>query len=239
MADATAVWTGQEVILLPGIDSDPVATRNGAPEHPTQVEAYDPATNVWTELAPIPVSPSSDFVPFGIWTGDRLIAAWANADGGTDAGTYDPATDQWQLLSPGWPDGASVTQMHWDGSYVVVEASVGVPGPQGEVAHTTDYRCSADLTTCAEIAKGPIEFMSVGTSAWAGDALVRFGFDGTTGASAAAWDPGSDTWLRLPDLTMWGGVNGEPPATWTGTQLIVFPPSIRGRLPVPYALVPG
>ncbi|MGH2989002.1 MAG: hypothetical protein ACRDMY_03900 [Gaiellaceae bacterium] len=85
--DATAVWTGEELIvygaLLDGNNRSEAAHAQGI--------AYRPGTNEWRVLPPFPLSPQAST---SVWTGDKLIA-W---DYDLRAGAYDPAADRWRRL---------------------------------------------------------------------------------------------------------------------------------------------
>jgi hypothetical protein len=101
-ANAQAVWTGAEVLVIggeehpcpPGADCavDPDDLRDGA--------AYDPGTDTWRRIADAPV-------PIG--SGDRLVAAGGDVvlrdwqEDGSDWFTYDPEADDWSRI-PNVPD---------------------------------------------------------------------------------------------------------------------------------------
>jgi N-acetylneuraminic acid mutarotase len=90
---ALGAWTGHELILFIGrygVDGKlrPTSVARGA--------AYDPRTNAWRRLAPLPVS---DLVPYGVgaWDGHELLVAGAGQSG-RSAYAYDPASDRWRRI---------------------------------------------------------------------------------------------------------------------------------------------
>jgi hypothetical protein len=102
-ADAQAVWTGAEVLVVggenhpcpPGADCAVISDdiRDGA--------AYDPGTDTWHRIADAPVP---------VTAGDRLVEAGGQVvlrherDGGSDWFVYDPDADDWSRI-PDVPDG--------------------------------------------------------------------------------------------------------------------------------------
>ena len=102
--DPQAVWVDGEVIVISG---DPPAQSSSQQVH-TDLAAFNPTTNKWTTLAPMPLQ-SNQLVlgVVAVATNDRLYAweewqhAVNNADGsgtiysGIDLYIYDPTRDSW------------------------------------------------------------------------------------------------------------------------------------------------
>lgn len=117
-ADATAVWTGDRLIVWGGMGTE---TDNGlAPPNPNPLPdgaIYDPATDTWTPIANGPDfggSPAFERHD-AVWTGSRMIV-WF----GRQTAAYDPATDSWERLAD-WPaDGTQVfPRAVWTGQELV------------------------------------------------------------------------------------------------------------------------
>jgi hypothetical protein len=85
--EASAVWTGKEMIVL-GAQLD---GNNWSDSKHAQGVAYDPGANVWRVINAFPLSPQASAVA---WTGKEVIA-W---DYELRAGAYDPARDTWRSL---------------------------------------------------------------------------------------------------------------------------------------------
>jgi hypothetical protein len=116
-ADATAVWTGREVLVLGG----QLASPTDGHMVDTAGAAYDPARNRWRRLAPSPRPRGSPLAQHLVWTGTRLLvwSGWrqtlrsdavtlTNGERGTEIETldgvdlwaYDPAADRWTVPPP-------------------------------------------------------------------------------------------------------------------------------------------
>jgi hypothetical protein len=94
------VWTGNQLIVWGGY----ATYGTGHPN--SDGAAYDPESDTWTVLSPSPLTPRCDHS--GTWTGQELIifggmltcgSPQVLADG--NAASYDPATEEWELLKPG------------------------------------------------------------------------------------------------------------------------------------------
>ena len=85
-----------------------------------------------------------------------------------------------------------------------------------------------------KISAGPIDDLEPGAFAWTGATFVEFdtgaetnGPNGSTlPGQAAAWDPGTGTWTRLPAAPLYGG----DVEAWDGDELLEW-----GTLYVPEA----
>ena len=92
--DATAVWSGREVLLWGG--------DTGAGTEIGKGGAYDPATNQWRAL---PFSPlRAKERPASVWTGRLFVVIGGSAPGyqlpvpGPGSAAYDPSTNTWTAL---------------------------------------------------------------------------------------------------------------------------------------------
>jgi hypothetical protein len=113
---ASAVWTGEEVVIWGGWNGSRERYADGAAYDPASASvhqfnrsdtptavaaAYDPASDRWRELPAPDLSPNGTFA---VWTGEELFAL----DYGNVAMVYDPASDRWRdLPSPPTNDGES------------------------------------------------------------------------------------------------------------------------------------
>jgi N-acetylneuraminic acid mutarotase len=90
---ALGAWTGRELILFVSrYDVD------GKPRHSSvaTAAAYDPATNRWHRLRPLPQSGRA--MGTGVWDGHELLVVGAGTTG-RSAYAYDPAANRWRTLA--------------------------------------------------------------------------------------------------------------------------------------------
>lgn len=213
--DATAVWTGQEVLIVGGAD------RPGQPGHVSGVRrdgaAYDPATDEWRTLAPIPdgVWPLRDrgIGPIrerfaATWTGETLFV-W-----GRDVGLYDPADDGWRRVS-------APPARHWlggrpqavsTGTQVAVIGVVAVGEPR-----TFGLASSSRVDSFASIPGLEVGDMNGYRQAVAaGDRVVVLLPESP---AAVSWRPGQTAWQSLPTAL---AERTEATVAWTGETLLVW-----------------
>jgi N-acetylneuraminic acid mutarotase len=121
---ATAVWTGQEVLIWGGEDRGDNYPRDGA--------RYDPVQNVWHPIS-LDEPPEGRFQHSAVWTGHEMIL-WGGGvkirdsrygghryDEWNDGGRYDPATDRWRSLNSG--NAPAPRRLHtavWTGQEMVI-----------------------------------------------------------------------------------------------------------------------
>jgi N-acetylneuraminic acid mutarotase len=131
--DATVVWDGHDVLLVGGYartSPSPLPWRLAR-----TVFAYDPRTNRWRSLAPLP-SARRDFA--AVWTGTELLV-WAgttNPGGGAASrpespprgDAYDPRTDRWTTLPRAPLHGRTDPVAVWTGRSLLVWGGGGLPG---------------------------------------------------------------------------------------------------------------
>ena len=85
--DATAAWTGEEMVVVGAL----LDGNNASRKRSATGMAYDPVEDTWRELPPQELSPQASSVA---WTG-RHVLAW---DYLLAAGTYDPEVVRWDEL---------------------------------------------------------------------------------------------------------------------------------------------
>jgi hypothetical protein len=214
--DATAVWTGHEVLIVGG------AEMVGRPGRVTGLQrdgaGYDPVANKWRLLPPIPdgvwqlrdrgVAPIRERFA-GTWDGEALFI-W-----GRDVGRYDPADNTWERLTP------PRTAM-WLGSRVTairIGGEVAVIG----LAHRDDPETFGLTYSPASGAFGVVPglsrtVMSGPRQVAAASEMVVLLSAGEP-ASAVVWRPGTTEWRSIPaDL-----VRGlEAAVAWTGDELLIW-----------------
>lgn len=125
-ADATATWTGRDLIVVGGVryaGSRTAILRT--------VLAYRPSTNRWRSLAPLPRGRTGHVA---VWTGSRLVVWGGTTAFGDTSDTftatglaYDPVTDRWTSVGTAPVAARAGAVGVWTGGGLVV-AGGGVPG---------------------------------------------------------------------------------------------------------------
>jgi N-acetylneuraminic acid mutarotase len=177
----TGVWTGSEVIVVGGEAAGRRSERFYA-----DVAAYDPRTNQWRRLAPMPVGLSGT----AVWDGtDVLVVNAQTRDPSNPYRThqvlrglaYDPITDSWRWLSAieYSRDGAATV---WTGHELVVwGGTVGdtIP-PHGETYDPSTDEWSA-------MPRSPLRARYAPVAVWTGTSVLFWG-----GQDARNWNRLSD-----------------------------------------------
>ncbi len=248
-----AVWVDGEVIVIGG---DPPA-QSSSQQVRTDLAAFNPTTNTWTTLAPMPLD-SNQLVlgVVAVATNDRLYAweEWQHAVNSTDgSGTiysgldlyiFDPARNTWthDVAASRPTDGTSdnnspggIESALWTGTDIVVPPPTSnwcgnCPGPpllggRGDLLNPT-------TNTWTKIPVGPIDDANPGVFVWTGSTLIDFDTNSETNGpggdtlpgQAAAWDPRTGAWTRLPAAPLYGG----DVEVWDGDSLLEW-----GMLSVP------
>jgi len=250
--NAQAVWVDGEVIVISG---DPPAL-SSSQQVRTDLAAFDPSTNKWTTLAPMPLASNQLVLAVvAVATNDRVYAweEWqhsvSNADGsgaiysGLDLYIFDPTRNSWSrdvaasrptdgVSDNSSPDG--IGSALWTGRNIVVPPTEpwcgDCPGPgflggQGRLLDPT-------ANSWTKIPPGPIDELQPRAFVWTGSAFIEFdtgaetnGPNGSTlPGQAAAWDPSTGAWTRLPAAPLYGG----DVEVWDGDGLLEW-----GMLGVP------
>jgi N-acetylneuraminic acid mutarotase len=251
--DAQAVWVDGEVIVISG---DPPALSSSQQVH-TDLAAFNPTTNRWTTLAPMPLNTNQLVLAVvAVATNDRLYAweewqhAVNNADGsgaiysGIDLYIFNPTSNSWTpdaaasrptdgMADNNSPDG--IESAIWTGTNILVPPPTSYwcgdcPGP-AILGGRADL-LNPSTNTWTKIPAGPIDDFNPGVFVWTGTTVIDFNTSSETNGpngstlpgQAAAWDPRTGSWTRLPAAPLSGGdVN-----VWDGDELLEW-----GMLAVP------
>ncbi len=110
--NADAVWDGHEMLLVGGIG----ASQGGRPGSPAKVGfAYNPKTNRWRALAPMPTGRTNFPV---VWSGKRLLI-WGGSTPPSGI-AYDPAANRWSGLPPAPLTGRTSLTAVWTGRAMIL-----------------------------------------------------------------------------------------------------------------------
>ncbi len=183
--DGTSVWTGTRLIVF---------GRRPLTHSADVAEAYDPARDAWSRLSP-PAGPRYSPGYRAVWTGKEMLAF-----GGFHSVAFNPTTGRWRELRRPLRDGIIV----WTG----VEA-VGWGGGCCGDAFSDGAAYNPATGRYRKLARSPLALSSQRPmGAWTGRELIVFvsGFDPDGRpyparlARAAAYNPATNTWRRLPPL---------------------------------------
>ena len=205
-AGMSGVWTGREV-LFTSADAQVGA-------------AYNPTTNSWRRL-PGGLAPTGTAQggSFSSWTGkEMLVSGLANA-------AYDPATNRWRRLPPPGNYGGMPAVVTWTGSQMI-QWGGGCCGDfsAGGSAYTPASN------TWRNLPAAPLAGRRASASAWTGKELIIVGgyteeamgprrvITDRVFADAAAYNPKTRTWRRLPPLPV---PRLGATAVWDGRQVLV------------------
>lgn len=158
-----------------------------------------------------------------VWTGNGMIV-WGGVDEDSgialgDGAIYDPQTDTWVLVDPGFAPAARSEHIAvWDGSTMIVWGGVDESGVRGDGAR---YHVGSDTWIPLPLVGAP-SARTEHAAVWTGGTLLIWGGQGTSGAvnDGASFDPGTDAWSALP-------VSGLEPRwghtmVWSGDEAIVW-----------------
>jgi hypothetical protein len=216
-SNAATVWTGEQLIVWGGYVytgfSDEVPQSDGF--------AFDAKSKTWEPIAAAPIGPR--IVPASAWTGNEFLI-WGGSDdrGGVfdDGAAYDPTTDSWRKLPPA-PISPRAPLYVWTGRELIVWGTAMRVDERPRDGAAYDPTSNSWRT----IAEAPIELTDA-TAVWTGREMIVFGAalhggnkPETETAMAAAYDPTTDTWRRMPDSELSPQAST---AAWDGRELIAW-----------------
>lgn len=235
----TAVWTGREMIVWGGYDTDGSSLNSGG--------RYNPRTDTWSPTA-IADAPSARSSHAAVWTGREMLV-WGGYvlkcssmwdcynEYPSSYGRYDPIADAWMARSslPGAPALRAGCSALWDGCQMIVWG--GYNGPSyGKRTHLQSggrFDPSNETwlpTTLDQAPSARDEHVVV----WTGTEMLVWGGipDQQTGGH---YRPELDSWMT-------GAAEGVPSgilagkAVWTGEAMLVFTDRLYEYFqPGPYA----
>lgn len=255
-AGAQAVWIDNKVIVISGYPLQ----RSSTLELYTDLAAFDPTTNRWATLAPMPLSTKKSVLAVvAVATNDHLYAweEWAHTtdDGNGASSTYsgidlfifDPTSNTWtpdvaaSRPTDGMADNnspAGVDSALWTGTNILVPPTTSnwcgdCPGPAmlGGRGSVLDPSTS----TWTKLPVGPIDDVGAGaTFVWTGNAVIEFNTITETNGPDGSTLPGQaaawDSRTRTWTRLPEAPLYGGDVAVWDGDALLEW-----GLLEVPNA----
>ena len=213
--DASAVWTGKEMLVWGGESCAGAACPSDQSPHLGDGAAYNPTTDRWRKLASSPLSGREAAAT--AWTGSEMLV-WGGTTGTTllaDGAAYDPVKDRWRPLarSPLAPRTASASA--WTGKELVVWGG-------SDLADGAAYDPATDAWR--PIAASPLTGRSSTVTAWTDKELVVWGGVNLGGVKelndGAAYDPAADRWRRIAASPLAGRYASAN--AWTGKELVIW-----------------
>lgn len=206
--DASAVWTGDEVLLW---GPDETGARKGAGLHPD--------TGRWRVLADDPLD--QGLSAEAVWTGSELVV-WGGFDHQPDlpaeGAAYNPETDSWRRIAEAPLRARQSHTAVWAGDRLIVWG--GTDLVNDDFADGAEYDPGTDTWTV--LPPAPIAGRTQHSMLWTGtEMLVWGGETGSGGASdGAVYSPATKTWHPMAAAPIAGRYWHA--AVWTGTRLVVW-----------------
>jgi len=217
--EATAVWTGSELVVTGGYKSPDGTQTHESPA--AETAAYNPATGTWRTLAAAPR-------PFAhtqsVWTGEEIFVYPAGL-------AYSPSKNTWRELPPSVASVRSDAAIAWTGTELVVwGGNTGTTG--NSVVHSDGLAYNPSRNAWRPIPSAPVPARQGATAVWTGKEVVVWGGDdGTAGPSTnylpnnyygqgAAYNPLTDTWRKIASSPLKSRSGHD--AVWSGTEMFIL-----------------
>src|SRR2546423_6667822 len=160
--DPLGAWTGRELVLfVSGVNP---ATGKPWPARLARAAAYNPATNTWRRISPLPAPRGG---ASAVWDGrEILVVGGAAGRSAARVGfAYDPSTNHWRRLPPmdsGRIGGAAV----WTGSRLLLWGGTTGPGSSAVPRHGLAY--DPRTNRWSPLPQAPLPGRSQPTAVWTG-----------------------------------------------------------------------
>jgi N-acetylneuraminic acid mutarotase len=174
-------WTGRELILFVGnLNPD---TGKPWPARLARAAAYNPATDTWRRIAPLPAPRGG---ARAVWDGrEILVVGGAAGRSAARVGfAYNPATNRWRRLPP-MDSGRIGAAAVWTGSRLLLWGGTASPGGTAVPRHGLAY--DPRTNRWSPLPQAPLVGRLEPTAVWTGRSLITWG--GGTKADGAAFTP--------------------------------------------------
>lgn len=239
-----AFWTGSVVVLLSTPPWAGKGTDPGANDGSDQVNAqsYNPATGSWTRLPDLRLhSGHTADVVIDVGAGNRIYvwSLWSHntptgpgsfaTTAGVDGYTLEVDKRRWVSNTLALPDHAVSSSPLWTGRDIAMPAIstwFGAASRGPAPMNLAGVMLDPSTSSTRPIVHGAVDDLGA-QYLWTGAALLGFNTGTDTSDAhgpvhpgrAAAWDPTSNTWKRLPDAPLFGN---ELVTVWTGRELLMW-----------------
>jgi Kelch motif len=163
-------WTGRELVLF--VSGISAADGKPYPDERARAAAYDPATDTWRRIAPLPERRAGAIAVSG---GKKILIVGGRDWNGSPARVglaYDPATNGWRRL-PAMETGRMQAVGAWTGSRLLVWG--GELGRQALVVVRTGFAFDPGTDSWARLPQAPIQGRIDPVAAWTGRELIVWG----------------------------------------------------------------
>ena len=209
--NATAVWTGTELIIWGGRNPNTLAVyQNGC--------KYNPTTDTWTAIAD---APEKRWMHSAVWTGNKMII-WGGNDEtyGVQLSTgmiYDAGTNAWSYISSfGAPSARRQATAVWTGTKMIVFGGEQFNGTSTWLSDGKIY----DLAGNSWGVMASHYTVTTPSACWDGTSMIYSGSQQNAGyLYGAKYNITGNTWTPLP-----GTINSIPRYTsvWTGNFMLCW-----------------
>ncbi|MGH2732771.1 MAG: Kelch repeat-containing protein, partial [Actinomycetota bacterium] len=229
--DSPAVWTGRElIVIVPGGER-----ASDRPDEISKGAAYNPKTNRWADLPPIPLKKLLS--PAAVWTGEEMVIV---SQSGFVA--YCPRTKKWRTLldlNPLRLPEEYPPVAVWTGEELLIWVWAEGDGQSAGAAYnptTNIWRVVNDSSLGGRIYP-TVVWTSTEMIAWGGQSLTSASIS-TPGAAyvddGAAYNPAADRWESMPSLPLRKHKGRAFPAgVFTGEEMLVWGGAFRFGMPQP------
>src|SRR5947209_8608943 len=180
--NALGAWTGRELILFVGnLNPD---TGNPWPTRLARAAAYNPATDKWRRIAPLPAPRGG---ASAVWDGHEILVV-GGAAGRVAARTgfgYNPTTNRWRRLPP-MDSGRIGAAAVRTGSRLLLWGGTTGPGSSAVPRHGLAY--DPRTNSWSPLPHAPLPGRLQPTAVWTGRSMITWG--GGTKTDGATFTPG-------------------------------------------------
>ena len=210
----TAVWTGSEMIVWGGVNSNPTYLGDGA--------RYNPTYDLWTPIS-TKNAPTARAGHIGVAVAGIMIV-WGGTNGATvfaDGGYYNPASDEWTTIpeSPLMSGRAYHTAVVSNASEVIIWGGLdanNVALNDGGRLYFTQWQSKTSATNAPSA-------RYVHRAVWTGSEMVVWG-GALTGSSfradGASYNPATNLWTTLPASPLLARYAHT--MVWTGSRVLIW-----------------
>ena len=163
-------WTGRELVLF--VSGISAVDGKQLPEGLARAAAYDPATDTWRRIEPLPERRAG---ATAVWDGKEILVVGGRTLDGSPAGVgfaYNPATNRWRRI-PAMETGRMQAAAAWTGSRLLVWG--GELGREALIVSRTGSAFDPVASSWSPLPEAPIAGRLDPVSAWTGHELIVWG----------------------------------------------------------------
>jgi len=216
----TAVWTGTEMIIWGGTNSNFLCTGG----------RYNPSTDSWAPTSTGTGCPAGREGQVAIWTGSEMVV-WGGESGGVymnTGGRYDPSSDSWAPTSTG--TGCPIPRLRhtaiWTGSEMVVWGGYWYDGPNATARYENTggrYNPASDVWSATSTGANCPSPRQNHSAIWTGSEMVVWGGNSPTVSNAGGkYNPTTDSWVPTSTGPNCPAGRYGHTAGWTGSEMLVW-----------------